>query len=76
MEFSIPLLEGGNCSMIAGIRLYVLKEKIIYINWSKLKEMNRSFYGRFWMPLAHEKSVYSALEELKQRSPNIRLSEI
>jgi len=32
VEFSAPMFERGNCSMLEEIRLYILKEKLITQN--------------------------------------------
>jgi V-type H+-transporting ATPase subunit a len=57
----------SGCSLIESLRLYVAREKYLYMNLNYLRLQGSIFTGNFWLPEGKENNVQVALRSVKQR---------
>ncbi|EGR31162.1 v-type ATPase 116kda subunit family protein, putative [Ichthyophthirius multifiliis] len=67
----VLMRPGCNYSYIEELRLFVLKEKLLYHNFNLLTQKYTIFSGYFWCPKQQDSVIYNALEQLRIRKPNI-----
>nr|CAI43262.1 V-ATPase a subunit 6_2 isotype of the V0 sector [Paramecium tetraurelia] len=60
--------NGCNCSYFEQLRLYVLKEKYLYVNLNYLMMQGSIFTGYFWLPEGLEAQVEDKLRNAMQNS--------
>ena len=64
-------LKHGNCSKLEELKLFILKEKIIYHNLNKLRLKNSFFHGNCWIPKESESLIFESLKNLEESNRNI-----
>jgi len=66
-SFSNKRFENGTCSFIEELRLFVNKEKVLYVNMNLLTPSNNLYTAYCWIPADFEDKVFSKLQELKRK---------
>ncbi|CAD8069646.1 unnamed protein product [Paramecium primaurelia] len=64
----VKVKNGCNCSYFEQLRLYVLKEKYLYVNLNYLIMQGSIFTGNFWLPEGLETLVEDKLRNAMQNS--------
>jgi len=67
-QFSKPRRSGENSSLITELKMFILKEKIIYDNLNKLKSQNTLYKGCCWCPSKLVPKVCETINNLKKIS--------
>lgn len=80
LEDFVQIRQGCNCSYFEQIRLYIIKEKYLYLNLNYLVMQGSIFTGSFWLPARDEQTVEAALREVSagtvDRLPTGQIQEV